>query len=195
MSFIDPKTKEINCKIVYCGPPFGGKTTNLRQIYQNVTQGDGKKKGIVSLAEGVDRTLYFDFLPLSAGVLNGAKIRFHLYTVPGQPSYAKTRKIILKGVDGVVFVADSQVERLEDNLASLKDLQANLVAEYGPDDGVPVILQYNKRDLANILPTVELNKLLNPGGFLELEGVATQGRGVMEAFQAASKAVLKGLQV
>ena len=150
MSFINYSSKEINCKIVYYGPGLCGKTANLQLIYTKT--GEDRKGKLISLATETERTLFFDFLPLSLGDIKGFKVRFHLYTVPGQVFYAASRKLILKGCDGVVFVADSQVERAEANLESLDDLRINL-EEHGFDlDTMPMTIQYNKRDLPNVLP-------------------------------------------
>src|SRR4028118_181166 len=154
MTFINYASKEINCKLVYYGPGLCGKTTNLQYIYQK-TAPDAKGK-MISLATETERTLFFDFLPLSLGEVGGFKLRFHLYTVPGQVFYAASRKLILKGVDGVVFVADSQIGRLEANLESFENLRVNL-GEQGYDlDQVPLVIQYNKRDLAEIATVAEL---------------------------------------
>src|ERR1700716_1984844 len=154
MSFINYSSREINCKIVYYGPGLCGKTTNLQYIYANTNQ---QAKGkMISLATETERTLFFDFLPLSLGEIRGFKTRFHLYTVPGQVFYDASRKLILKGVDGVVFVADSQVERMEANIESLENLSVNL-AEQGYDfNKIPAVVQYNKRDLPNIMSLEEL---------------------------------------
>ncbi|NOY65531.1 MAG: gliding-motility protein MglA, partial [Nitrospirae bacterium] len=160
MSFINYSTREINCKIVYYGPGLCGKTTNLQFIYKKTAP---EQKGkLISLATESERTLFFDFLPLALGDIKGFRVRFHLYTVPGQVFYAASRKLILKGVDGVVFVADSQIERMDANIESLEDLRINL-AEYGYElDRLPFVIQYNKRDLPNIVPVGELQKILNP---------------------------------
>lgn len=191
MSFINPNAKEINCKIVYYGPPFSGKTTNLRQVFAKVSE-EGFK--IVSLTAPTDRTLFFDFLPLSLGKVKGYNIRLHLYTVPGQPQLDASRKIILKGVDGVVFVADSQVEKLEGNLQSWKDLGLNL-AENGADlKTIPLALQCNKRDLKNIAPLPEMIHLLDGREAPHFEAVAIKGQGVMESLLVVAKQVLKGLK-
>ena len=161
MSFINYSSREINCKIVYYGPGLCGKTTNLQYIY-NKTNPDAKGK-MISLATETERTLFFDFLPLSLGEIRGFKTRFHLYTVPGQVFYDASRKLILKGVDGVVFVADSQLERYEANIESLENLKDNL-EEQGYDlYKLPFIIQYNKRDLPNAAPISELQQQLNPG--------------------------------
>lgn len=188
MSFINYSSREINCKIVYYGPGLCGKTTNLQFIYKK-TNPDQKGK-LISLATETERTLFFDFLPLSLGDIKGFKVRFHLYTVPGQVFYAASRKLILKGVDGVVFVADSQIERMEANIESLEDLKINL-AEQGYDLGkLPFTIQYNKRDLPNVAPLDEMNKLLNPNGVPRFDAIATQGPGVFETLKDVGKQVL-----
>ena len=161
MSFINYSSREINCKIVYYGPGLCGKTTNLQYIY-NKTNPDAKGK-MISLATETERTLFFDFLPVDLGTVRGFRTRFHLYTVPGQVYYNASRKLILKGVDGIVFVADSQVERAEANLESMQNLYDNMAA-YGYDlTRIPFVIQYNKRDLPNAAPVEELQAMLNPG--------------------------------
>ncbi len=188
MSFINYSSREINCKIVYYGPGLCGKTTNLQFIYRK-TNPEQKGK-LISLATETERTLFFDFLPLALGDIKGFKIRFHLYTVPGQVFYAASRKLILKGVDGVVFVADSQIERTESNIESLEDLKINL-AEQGYDlDKLPFAIQYNKRDLPNIVPVADLEKLLNYRNVPSFEAVAVTGKGVFETLKAVAKQVL-----
>jgi signal recognition particle receptor subunit beta len=161
MSMINYASREINCKIVYYGPGLGGKTTNLEHVYTKVApQTRGK---MVSLATETERTLFFDFLPVDLGTIRGFKTRFHLYTVPGQVYYNASRKLILKGVDGVVFVADSQIERMEANVESMQNLYDNM-AEYGYDvTKIPFVIQYNKRDLPNAAPVKDLEAQLNPG--------------------------------
>jgi len=192
MSFINYSSREINCKIVYYGPGLCGKTTNLQHIYSK-TNPDLKGK-MISLATETERTLFFDFLPLALGQIRGFKIRFHLYTVPGQVFYDASRKLILKGVDGVVFVADSQVERMEANVESLENLRVNL-AEQGYDlDQVTCVMQYNKRDLPNAAPLDEMQRLLNPGGRTEFEASASTGQGVFETLKAAARDVLRDLK-
>ena len=192
MSFINYMAREINCKIVYYGPGLCGKTTNLQYIYKR-TNPDAKGK-MISLATETERTLFFDFLPLSLGEIRGYKTRFHLYTVPGQVFYDASRKLILKGVDGVIFVADSQLERLEANQESLDNLRTNL-AEHGYSlEKIPYVIQYNKRDLPNALPTEELRQLLNPIGVLDYEASARTGQGVFETLKAVSKLVLTELK-
>ena len=171
MSFINYSSREINCKIVYYGPGLCGKTTNLQHIY---TKTNPYLKGkMISLATETERTLFFDFLPLALGQIRGFKTRFHLYTVPGQVFYDASRKLILKGVDGAVFVADSQIERMEANVESLDNLRINL-AEQGYDlDKLPTVVQYNKRDLPNAAPLEEMKRLLNPNGVPDFEACAT----------------------
>lgn len=192
MSFINYSSREINCKIVYYGPGLCGKTTNLQYIY-NKTNPSAKGK-MISLATETERTLFFDFLPLSLGEIRGFKTRFHLYTVPGQVFYDASRKLILKGVDGVVFVADSQVERMEANIESLDNLRENL-KEHGYDlDHIPYVIQYNKRDLPNAAPLEELKKLLNPRNVPDFEGSATTGLGVFDTLKAVAKLVLQELK-
>ncbi|HWP36845.1 MAG TPA: GTPase domain-containing protein [Gemmatimonadales bacterium] len=161
MSMINYASREINCKLVYYGPGLGGKTTNLEHVYQKVAP-DTRGK-MVSLATETERTLFFDFLPVDLGTIRGFKTRFHLYTVPGQVYYNASRKLILKGVDGVVFVADSQVERMEANIESMQNLYDNM-AQYGYDlTKIPFVIQYNKRDLPNAAPIKDLQAQLNPG--------------------------------
>jgi mutual gliding-motility protein MglA len=161
MSMINYASREINCKIVYYGPGLGGKTTNLEHVYGKVSP-DTRGK-LISLATETERTLFFDFLPVDLGTIRGFKTRFHLYTVPGQVYYNASRKLILKGVDGIVFVADSQMERMEANIEAMQNLYDNM-AEYGYDlTKLPFVLQYNKRDLPNAAPVRELQAALNPG--------------------------------
>ena len=192
MSFINYSSREINCKLVYYGPGLGGKTTNLQFIYAR-TSPEAKGK-MISLATETERTLFFDFLPLSLGEIRGFKTRFHLYTVPGQVFYDASRKLILKGVDGVVFVADSQNERMEANMESLENLRLNLTEQGYNLDKLPYIIQYNKRDLPNAAPLDELRQLLNPTHVPEFEACATTGIGVFETLKAIAKAVLTELR-
>jgi mutual gliding-motility protein MglA len=192
MSFINYSSREINCKLVYYGPGLGGKTTNLQFIYAK-TSPEAKGK-MISLATETERTLFFDFLPLSLGEIRGFKTRFHLYTVPGQVFYDASRKLILKGVDGVVFVADSQVERMEANIESLENLRSNLTEQGYNLDKLPFIMQYNKRDLPNVASLAELHETLNPTNVPEFEARATTGVGVFETLKAIAKAVLTELR-
>jgi hypothetical protein len=188
MTFINYASKEINCKIVYYGPGLGGKTTNLQHIF---TKTAPERKGkMISLATEADRTLFFDFLPLDLGTIRGFTTRFHLYTVPGQVFYDASRKLILKGVDGVVFVADSQRERMEANVESIRNLEANL-KEHGFDlSAIPYALQFNKRDLPNVMPVDEMYRMLNFKREPTFEGIAPQGVGVFDTLKAVAKQIL-----
>ena len=188
MSFINYSSREINCKIVYYGPGLCGKTTNLQYVYRR-TNPEQKGK-LISLATETERTLFFDFLPLALGDIRGFKIRFHLYTVPGQVFYAASRKLILKGVDGVVFVADSQIERMDSNMESLDDLTINLAEQGYELQKLPFIIQYNKRDLPNVIPVADLDRALNLRSVPWFEAVAVTGKGVFETLKAVAKQVL-----
>jgi len=192
MSFINYMAREINCKIVYYGPGLCGKTTNLQYIYER-TNPDAKGK-MISLATETERTLFFDFLPLSLGEIRGFKTRFHLYTVPGHVFYDASRKLILKGVDGVIFVADSQIEQLEANQESAENLRTNLAEQGYSLEKIPYVVQYNKRDLPNIVPVEELRELLNPTRVPDFEAVARSGGGVFDTLKAVSKLVLTELK-
>jgi mutual gliding-motility protein MglA len=192
MSFINYMAREINCKIVYYGPGLCGKTTNLQYIYER-TNPEAKGK-MISLATETERTLFFDFLPLSLGEIRGFKTRFHLYTVPGQVFYDASRKLILKGVDGVIFVADSQIERLEANQESIENLRTNLAEQGYSLEKIPYVIQYNKRDLPNVVPTEELRELLNPMTVPDYEANARVGTGVFDTLKAVSKLVLTELK-
>jgi signal recognition particle receptor subunit beta len=192
MSFINYASREINCKIVYYGPGLCGKTTNLQFVYQK-TAPEAKGK-MISLATETERTLFFDFLPLALGEIRGFKTRFHLYTVPGQVFYDASRKLILKGVDGVVFVADSQEERLDANIESIENLKVNL-EEQGYDlEKIPFVVQYNKRDLPNCTSVEELRELLNTEGVPDFEACAQTGEGVFETLKAVAKLILLNLK-
>lgn len=188
MSFINYSTREINCKIVYYGPGLCGKTANLQYIYEKT---DPNLKGkMISLATETDRTLFFDFMPLKLGEIKGFKVRFHLYTVPGQVFYDASRKLILKGADGVVFVADSQMDRMDANLDSFDNLRDNL-KEHGYDlDTIPLVLQYNKRDLPDIVPVKELEEALNFRGVKSFEAIAIKGVGVFETLKQIAKEII-----
>jgi hypothetical protein len=192
MSFINYMAREINCKIVYYGPGLCGKTTNLQYIYER-TNPDAKGK-MISLATETERTLFFDFLPLSLGEIRGFKTRFHLYTVPGQVFYDASRKLILKGVDGVIFCADSQIERLEANQESLDNLRTNLAEQGYSLEKIPFVIQYNKRDLPNAVDVPELRALLNPTNVPDFEANARSGMGVFDTLKAVSKLVLTELK-
>jgi signal recognition particle receptor subunit beta len=192
MSFINYLSREINCKIVYYGPGLCGKTANLQYIY-NKTNPEARGK-MISLATETERTLFFDFLPLALGEIRGFKTRFHLYTVPGQVFYDASRKLILKGVDGVVFVVDSQVARLEANLESFENLRGNLVEQGYSLEKVPYVVQYNKRDMPQIIPINELRRMINIENVPDFEAVAPQGEGVFETLKAVAKLVLTELK-
>jgi GTPase SAR1 family protein len=193
MSLVNFTTREITCKIVYYGPGRSGKTTNLQYIYGQVP--DNRKGRMVSLATQTDRTLFFDFLPLDLGSISGFTTKFQLYTVPGQVYYNATRKLVLQGADGVVFVADSQLRQLDENIESLQNLQANIL-EYGIDiRTLPMVLQYNKQDLPRelILSQPELDDALNFRALPAFAADALHGAGVFETLQAISAAVLRRL--
>jgi signal recognition particle receptor subunit beta len=192
MSFINYSSREINCKIVFYGPGLCGKTTNLQYIYKK-TNPDSKGK-MISLATETERTLFFDFLPLALGEIRGFKTRFHLYTVPGQVFYDASRKLILKGVDGVVFVADSQIERMEANIESIENLRINLAEQEYDLDKIPFVIQYNKRDLPNVVPLEEMKKALNPRSVPDFEAVAMEGAGVFDTLKAIAKLVIMELK-
>ena len=192
MSFINYASREINCKIVYYGPGLCGKTTNLQHVYQQ-TAPEAKGK-MISLATETERTLFFDFLPLALGEIRGFKTRFHLYTVPGQVFYDASRKLILKGVDGVVFVADSQEERLDANIESMENLKVNLEEQGYELEKLPFVIQYNKRDLPNVNSVAELRELLNPNNVPDFEACAQTGGGVFETLMAVAKLILLELK-
>lgn len=192
MSFINYASREINCKIVYYGPGLCGKTTNLQHIYKK--SAEETKGKMISLATETERTLFFDFLPLALGEIRGFKTRFHLYTVPGQVFYDASRKLILKGVDGVVFVADSQEERLDANIESMENLKDNLEEQGFDLDKLPFVIQYNKADLPNITPIEELRELLNPDGVPDMTACAMTGEGVFETLKQVAKQVLIDLK-
>jgi hypothetical protein len=193
VSLINYSSREINCKIVYYGPGLGGKTTNIEYVYEKLSP-DTKGK-LVTLATEMDRTLFFDFLPLELGEVKGFKTRFHLYTVPGQVYYDATRKLVLQGADGVVFVADSQVRQLDENIESLQSLQANLVAMKSDLRTMPMVFQYNKQDLPAelILRPDDLDEALNFWGLPSYASDALQGKGVFETLRAISERVLRKL--
>ena len=192
MALLNYSSREINAKIVYYGPGLSGKTTNIDMVYKKLRP---EQKGkLVSLATQTDRTLFFDFLPVDLGEIKGFKTRFHLYTVPGQVFYNATRKMVLKGADGVVFVADSQRQMMDANIESLKNLEENLQA-YGKSlEKIPHIIQFNKRDLPNSMSLEEMYKKLDKYNAPFFEAVATDGKGVMETLSAAAKMVLRTLR-
>lgn len=189
MSFINENKKEINCKIVYYGPSLCGKSTTLRYLYNEIQK--SSKGEMISLAQDNDRTLYFDFMPLNLGKLRGYDVRLHLYTVPGEFGYQQSRALISKGVDAVVFIADSQLERMDANLKSLSDLKEVLKGNRIDFDQLPRAFHYNKRDLKGALPTSELQHFLNPDKCAEFETTATSGTGVFDAFKAITARMLK----
>jgi signal recognition particle receptor subunit beta len=192
MSFINEKTKEISCKVVYYGPSQSGKSTTLKHIYDEAKQ---KAKGdLISLNQASDRTLYFDFVPLNLGKIKGYTIRLHLYTVPGEIAYKQARALTSKGLDGVVFVADSQLDKVEENIASLNSLQEILIEEGHDFTKMPLVIQYNKQDLPGAIPAKELSEFLNQVRAEEFETIATSGKGVFEALKAISSKVLLDLQ-
>ncbi|MEK7337898.1 MAG: GTPase domain-containing protein [candidate division NC10 bacterium] len=192
MSFINYSAREINCKLVYYGPGLGGKTTNLQHIYKRV---DPSAKGkLISLATETERTLFFDFMPLHLGEIRGFKVRLHLYTVPGQVFYDASRKLILKGADGVIFVADSQLERMESNIESLQNLEQNLGEQGLVLEKMPFVLQYNKRDLPNVVSIEDLQRALNTRNVPWFGAVASTGVGVFETLKAIAKMVLQELK-
>ncbi|HEX9010200.1 MAG TPA: GTPase domain-containing protein [Holophagaceae bacterium] len=192
MTFINYASREINCKIVYYGPGLCGKTTNIQWIYE---QANPEKKGkLVSLATETDRTLFFDFLPLDMGTVKGFKVRFHLYTVPGQVFYDASRKLILRGCDGIIFVADSQKARMEANIESIANLATNLKENGFDIRSIPYVLQLNKRDMPSAAPVAEMERLLRFRAEPMIEAVASQGTGVIETLKAAARQILMELQ-
>jgi hypothetical protein len=190
--FINFPAREINCKLVYYGPGLGGKTANLQWIYDHT--GTSQKGKMISLATETDRTLFFDFLPIDLGTVRGFKTRIHLYTVPGQVFYEASRKLILKGADGVVFVADSQEERLDANLETLDNLREHLKEHKLDFNTIPYVLQFNKRDLPGVLPIDALTKQLQVKGEPVHEAVAITGQGVFETLREVAKLVLAELK-
>ena len=192
MSLINYSSREINCKVVYYGPGLGGKTTNIQYVYEKLAP---ETKGkLVTLATEMDRTLFFDFLPLELGEVKGFKTRFHLYTVPGQVYYNASRKLILRGVDGVVFVGDSSESRFDANIEALYNLHENL-KEYDISlDEIPFVMQWNKRDMPDAIPMDELNEELNPEGYDNFPAVAVDGTGVFDTLKCTAKQVLRQLQ-
>lgn len=192
MSFVNYHTKEINCKIVYYGPGLGGKTTNIQHVYQKTAAGN--KNQLVTLNTTNERTLFFDFLPLEFKNIRGFKTRFHLYTVPGQVFYESSRRLILRGVDGIVFVADSQVERMEANIESLEGLKKNLT-DHGYDlSKIPLVMQWNKRDLPNVSSEEDLEQKLNFIDAPSFTASAINGEGVFETLKTISKLVLLNIK-
>jgi len=192
MSFVNYSSREINCKIVYYGPGLCGKTTNLQYIHKRMDP-DSRGK-MISLATETERTLFFDFLPLSMGEVRGFKTRFHLYTVPGQVFYDASRRLILRGVDGVVFCADSQLTRMDANMESLENLRINLREQGYDPERIPLVMQYNKRDVNGVASVSELHALLNYRNVPEFESSALTGTGVFETLKSIIKLVLIDLK-
>ena len=192
MTFINYAAREINCKIVYYGPGLCGKTTNIQYIY-NKTNPSAKGK-LISLATETDRTLFFDFMPLELGTIQGFKTRFHLYTVPGQVFYDASRKLILKGVDGVIFVADSQASRFDANVEAISNLRENLKSQGYNLMTIPYVLQLNKRDMPTALPVAQLTHALLVKGEPVFEAIAPSGVGVFDSLKAMAKMVLTELR-
>ncbi len=188
MSFINYDNREINFKIVYVGPAQSGKTTSLAYLFEKTR---GKSRSEMVRQESHERTLFFDFVPLFLSEVKGFKTRFHCYTVPGQVLYEDSRNLILKGVDGIVFVADSQVDQMEANLRSWENLSANLTDQSVNLSSFPHVVQYNKRDLESAANVKEMRKMVNPHGVPDFETIATEGRGVFEAFKQVAKDVIK----
>ena len=194
MAIINQATKELQVKIVYYGPAMGGKTTNLVQVHDHVQTTSGNKGKLVSLATSSDRTLFFDFLPIEAMTIRGFKTKFQLYTVPGQVIYNTTRQLVLRGVDGIVFVADSQFEKMPENVESFQNLVDNLHSQKLNLAEIPYILQYNKRDLPNVAAMDELRQMLNKTSVPDFEAVARTGVGVFDTLKMAAKLVLTELK-
>lgn len=192
MSFINHQAKRIHCKIVYYGPSLGGKTTNMQWVYSEVA--GQEKSDMFSLPGDVERTLFFDFLPLHVGEIRGFETRFHLFSVPGQVVYDSLRRPLIRGLDGVIFVADSQSERMEENIQALDNLEKNLEMQGYNLNEIPLAIQYNKRDLPNALPVADLRTALNRFNAPDFEGMANQGRGVLEPFKTVSKAIITVLK-
>jgi signal recognition particle receptor subunit beta len=191
MSFVNHLSREINCKIVYYGPGLCGKTTNLQYIFERTAP--ASKGKMISLATETERTLFFDFLPISLGEVKGYKVRMHLYTVPGQVFYDASRKLILRGADGVIFVADSQQERMEANQESIENLRSSLAETNLSLDAVPFVVQYNKRDMPSAASLEELRAALGAPNGQEFEACARTGAGVFETLKGLSKDVIKHL--
>ncbi len=192
MPIINYRTREVNCKIVYVGPSLGGKTTNIQAIHRMIP--GGNKTGLQSIDTEGDRTLFFDYFAMDLAEIAGFKVKFLIYGVPGQPYYRSTRKMVLNGVDGLVFVADSDKSRLHDNAESLDDLKA-MLNEYGYDyDSIPLVFQYNKRDLFFITAVDELEEALNQRGCRSFEAIAIKYKGVAETFRAVCREVVIKLQ-
>lgn len=194
MALINQETKELHCKIVYYGPALGGKTTNIRWVFQN-TQDNQERSDLIEFDMGSpERTRFFDFLPLEVGEIRGLKVRFHLYTVPGQVIYDASRRLILKNIDGIIFVADSQIDRMDENILSLKNLEKNLELAGYDIKKLPFVIQYNKRDLPNSASIAELRAALNKHNSPDFEASAERGVGVMDSLKTLSKTIVATLK-
>ncbi|MDP2469947.1 MAG: GTPase domain-containing protein [Candidatus Palauibacterales bacterium] len=191
MAITLPVTGELSCKVVYYGPAASGKTTNLKHVYGRLDPASRGK--LITPTDGPERTLFFDFLSVDMGVVRGVRTRFHLHTVPGQNPQKESRRLVLRGVDGLIFVADSHPQRLAANRESLADLESNLAEAGLAASDVPIVFQYNKRDLAGATPVEELRQMLNPDGRPDFEAVAIDGTGVLESLTAISRQVIRAL--
>ncbi|MEK7358034.1 MAG: ADP-ribosylation factor-like protein, partial [Bdellovibrionota bacterium] len=192
MALINKEANEIHCKVVYYGPSLSGKTTNIQWIYQK-TAGEGRSD-LMEFNTNPERTMFFDFLPMDVGNIRGLKARFHLYTVPGQVVYDASRKLVLKNLDGLIFVADSQMERMDENVESLRNLEKNLEQQGYDIKAMPLVIQYNKRDLPNAAPLAELRTALNRYNAPDFEATAQIGRGVLETLMTVSKQIVTKLK-
>jgi mutual gliding-motility protein MglA len=194
MALINQETKELHCKIVYYGPALGGKTTNIRWVFQT-TQENQERSKLIEFDMGTpERTRFFDFLPLDVGQIRGLKVRFHLYTVPGQVIYDASRRLILKNLDGIIFVADSQIDRMDENILSLANLEKNLELAGYDIKKLPFVIQYNKRDLPNSASLAELRTALNKYNAPDFEAEAEKGVGVMDSLKTLSKTIVATLK-
>ena len=192
MAFINSEAKEIHCKLVYYGPSLGGKTTNVQWVYQKTA--DQSQSELMEFNSNPERTLFYDFLPMDVGEIRGLKTRFHLFSVPGQVVYDASRRLILKGLDGVIFVADSQLERMDENIEAMRNLEINLDKQGYDIRQVPLVIQYNKRDLPNIASVAELRAALNKYNAPDFEATASIGRGVLESLRTVSKTIITTLK-
>ncbi|MCB0378019.1 MAG: GTPase domain-containing protein [Bdellovibrionales bacterium] len=195
MALINQEAKELHCKIVYYGPSLGGKTTNLKWVYRTTHDANPSTSQMHEFETGTpERTRFFDFLPLDVGEIRGLKVRFHLYTVPGQVIYDASRRLILKNLDGIIFVADSQMDRMDENIISLNNMEKNLELSGYDINKIPLVLQYNKRDLQNVASIAELRSALNKFNAPDFEAEAEDGVGVMESLKTLSKSIIAALK-